>query len=138
MPVQVFEKMIGQVFTEVATLGFKRWPEKPVALAFSNEAGEHRFEHAQDCCESVWLESIDGDLADLVGEPITMAEEVSSDRDDRLENSDDSYTWTFYKFATAKGFVTVRFYGTSNGYYSEGVTYFAPGSDRWGYVQESV
>ena len=36
--------------------------------------------HSQDCCESVVVESIVGDFADLVGTPILLAEEAQSDQ----------------------------------------------------------
>jgi len=83
-----------------------------------------RFYHEQDCCESVYIEDICGDLQDLVGEPLLIAEEVS-DVAYEEENSpeySESHTWTFYKFATRKGYVDVRWFGTSNGYYSESVS----------------
>jgi hypothetical protein len=68
-----------------------------------------------------------GDLRDLLNSPITLAEEsVSSGENPEgtiRENHDDSFTWTFYKFATIKGYVDIRFYGESNGYYSESVDF---------------
>lgn len=73
------------------------------------------FYHSQDCCESVSIEDICGDLADLVGSPITQATETSN----QSGQYGDSETWTFYGFATNKGSVTVRWLGSSNGYYSE-------------------
>jgi hypothetical protein len=101
-------------------------------LRFTSSDGRvFRFYHGQDCCESVLIEDIAGDLADIVGSPIVMAEEVSSldGFDEAAEATSvgdyepESYTWTFYKFATAKGYVTVRWFGTSNGYYGEGVDF---------------
>ena len=80
-----------------------------------------RFHHDQDCCETVYIESVVGDIEDLVGSEILVAEEVAYD-EPALDNWDESYTWTFYKFATIKGSVDIRWYGTSNGYYSESVS----------------
>lgn len=80
-----------------------------------------KFHHAQDCCESVYIEDVCGDLEDLVGSPLLVAEEVSGYTAPPLNEHEDSYTWTFYKFATERGSVTVRWYGSSNGYYSESV-----------------
>jgi len=78
--------------------------------------------HYQDCCETVQVEEVIGNLDDLVGSPITEAEEISSEGWPAPEHSE-SHTWTFYKFGTAKGFVTIRWLGESNGYYSESVAF---------------
>lgn len=81
-------------------------------------------QHHQNCCERVRLEDISGDINDLVGTPILMAEESTSKTLPPLNGtSPESYKWTFYKFATIKGYVTLRWYGTSNGYYSESVSF---------------
>ena len=97
-------------------------------IVFTTVNGEvYKMLHVQDCCESVYIESIVGDLEDLVGEEILRAEEATNLfdvlRNTEQEYSDESHTWTFYKFATRKGYVDIRWYGTSNGYYSEGVDF---------------
>ncbi|CAB4127495.1 hypothetical protein UFOVP75_225 [uncultured Caudovirales phage] len=79
--------------------------------------------HSQDCCETVTIEDVAGDINDLLGYPLTMAEEVSnSDQIEGNEMYSESFTWTFYKLATVKGYVTIRWFGSSNGYYSETVS----------------
>lgn len=85
----------------------------------------YRMLHDQDCCESVIIEDICGELDWLIGEPILKAEERTSDEapDIRDREYDSSETWTFYELATIKGNVTIRWYGTSNGYYSMSVDF---------------
>jgi len=86
-----------------------------------HDGSEYTMLHHQDCCECVRLNDINGDLDDLIGSPILQSEESSSDATGH--NGCESGTWTFYKFATIKGYVTLRWLGESNGYYSESVSF---------------
>ena len=84
--------------------------------------------HHQDCCESVEVEDICGDINDIIGSPVTSAEEVTSEENPSDANAEtieyqESFTWTFYKIDTQKGGITIRWYGSSNGYYSESVDF---------------
>ena len=88
-----------------------------------NDGSSLSFYHNQDCCEYVEVYDVCGDLGDLIGCPLLVAEEVESDTPEEYNpaHEPESMTWTFYKFATIAGSVTIRWLGTSNGYYSERV-----------------
>lgn len=83
--------------------------------------------HDQDCCESVEVDEVIGEWGDLYGLPLTLAEEVTHEGENPpgvpVKEYQDSYTWTFYRLGTARGLVTIRWYGESNGYYSESVSF---------------
>jgi len=130
--VRVFDDMIGQTFERVVALRPREEREdswrsnNDDALEFLRADGSgFRFYHSQDCCESVNIEDICGELSDLQGSPLVEAEEVSSKGGEPPPPYPDSWTWTFYKFGTSKGSVTVRWLGESNGYYSESVSRIA-------------
>jgi hypothetical protein len=120
------ESFLGLVFTEISKTNDE--------IIFTTDTGDkYKMFHDQDCCESVSIDDINGDLDDLLNTPITMASETSN-RDpspemieeerlakDKYYYEPDSFTWTFYKLATVKGFVDIKWFGTSNGYYSESV-----------------
>lgn len=84
------------------------------------EGARWTFLHEQDCCESVLVDQVDGDLSDLIDRPLLLAEETTEEHEPDGEHE----TWTFYRFATTKGYVTIRWCGHSNGYYGEHVSLF--------------
>jgi hypothetical protein len=121
--VNMFPDLQGKVFEKVENLDNS-------ALVFNGgtQDSSYVFFHEQDCCESVYIEDICGDLSDLESTPILNVEEVISNKYDTEDSPKpctdyDSCTWTFYKFSTIKGSVTVRWFGESNGYYSESVDF---------------
>lgn len=107
------EELLGKTLTEVDVTHTE-------ALFVCNDGSIYRMCHYQDCCESVWLEDIDGDFSLLLGKPILRAEKVTNSDDPQ---GDESWTWTFYKLANNRESVTMRWYGESNGYYSEDVDF---------------
>lgn len=110
MSVTIYDQVIGKSARSV------RRVRDGVVFDFDNGTTWYMY-HPQDCCESVALEEVVGDLSDLEGSPLLMAEEVSSE--------EGRYEWTFYKFATNKGFVAFRWCGDMDSYYSISV-YFEP------------
>ena len=76
--------------------------------------------HVQDCCESVAIAQVDGDISKHIGALILNIEEKVVDISD-TEGVSDSGTATFYTMTTTKGRLDWRWTGESNGYYSEWV-----------------
>lgn len=135
-----FSELKGKVLSKIEKIDNEE-------LIFHLETGEkYKLYHSQDCCENVSIEDINGDLEDLIGTPILLAEEVNSEefqknfeesfkleegeedyewnyKNEKGESKPESCTWTFYKLATKNGYVDIRWYGESNGYYSEGVDF---------------
>jgi hypothetical protein len=111
-----FESLLGKTLKEVHRVGDE-------ALIFiTNDGEKYQMYHEQDCCESVEIEDICGELDDLIGEPILIAREDTKEGEQDPDGwGDDSSTWTFYNIATIKGSLTIRWFGSSNGYYSESV-----------------
>lgn len=120
--VKVFEDLVGKTFTKIE--GAEEGNDE---IRFHCSDGTaYKLYHEQDCCESVTIEDICGEIECLLNSPILQAEEVVSEEspeDAVRPYQDDSETWTFYKLATVKGYVTIRWYGSSNGYYSESVDF---------------
>lgn len=109
--------LIGETFTniKVNTCTIEFFTDKYKYVMYPDE---------ENSCNDVdvELEDITGNINDLIGAPIITATVTTDSYEDcRDEEYDESWTWTFYNIATQKGHVTLRWYGRSNGYYSEEV-----------------
>ena len=117
----VFESMKGQLIINIeGGVGDEE-------MIFTMQDGsQYILYYDHDCCASCEINDICGDLGDLLNSPLVVAEVSCSQENPEKHNinqeSQDSFTWSFYKLDTVKGGVTIRWYGESNGYYSEVVT----------------
>jgi hypothetical protein len=110
------ERLIGKVFAKVTRTDDE--------ILFDDA---FKLFHSQDCCEDVHITDICGDLSDLEG--ATIVESSEEYQDD--PNASESGTWSFYKIGSTKGSVTIRFHGSSNGYYGETANLHE--KDAWGW-----
>jgi len=86
-------------------------------IVFKTSNGVFLMYHDQDCCEDVRVDDVVG-KADLVGAVVLdLIEKISK------ECVNTSCTWTFYTLKTNKGYTDIKWYGESNGYYSESVDF---------------
>ena len=110
--------LIGETINKIDVNRFSAKDKDNDSIIFHTNSGYSlEMYHNQDCCESVTIDDIIGDLDDLLNSPILIAEMNTN----KSEANGDSETWTFYKLATIKGYVDIKWYGTSNGFYSEEV-----------------
>jgi hypothetical protein len=118
-----FGELLGKTIVEIQGAEI----DSDVVLLVCDDGSMYVMYHEQDCCENVDINDICGDVNCLIGKPILKAEETihssgSVDCPEPAEGYDTSYTWTFYHLATIKGYVDIRWFGSSNGYYSESVS----------------
>ena len=119
-----FEVLKGQTIVRYEF----RYDGSPCAQGDANEVlfymadgRVYKLWHEQDCCESVHLAEVEGNLDDLLDVPLGLAELVTQEGE--RGEYDESSTWSFYKLAGQFGYATLRWLGTSNGYYSETVSF---------------
>lgn len=107
------EILVGKTLTKVER---SKTDEEIIFTVTDGE--QYKLYHSQDCCETVVIKDVCGDLNDLVGAPLLQATEATNSDPKEKFN-----TWTFYRFATIKGSVVISWEGESNGYYSETVDF---------------
>ena len=111
---QVFS---GRTITKVEGLELG---ETKIYIYFSEDEYIKMY-HQQDCCENVDLDDICGNT-ELEGAIFYELVEKKSDVELKAKDEyEESWTWTFYTIKTSKGYLDLRWYGSSNGYYGEDV-----------------
>jgi len=118
-----FEELKGKTLVKVEGLNIGN----DIITFICEDNSQYTMFHSQDCCESVSIEDIIGNVEDIIGSELLIAEERQSEDSPELNPRvyrDELEVWTFYELATIKGSLTIRWYGTSNGYYSVDVSFW--------------
>lgn len=121
-----FEELNGKRLIDVKVVTDEENDEQ---IHFATDDGwTYIMRHLRECCETVYIEDICGDINDLIGNVVLSAycesnDEVNEDGfiTDEIEHLET--LWTFYSVSTIKGSVTIRWYGESNGYYGVEVAF---------------
>ena len=117
----ILKELIGKTFDKVYI--------EDDSLFLENKKEKYVLFQDTSCCDEGYLEDVCGDLENLIGNQLTIAEEFVGDsggKEDPDYIDEDHYVlyYTFYKFATIKGYVTIRWmYTAINSSYSEQVTF---------------
>lgn len=117
-----FPSLIGETIVKVEGLE----PGSDRVCLYLASGGYFLMRHDMDCCESVAVEDVVGDVADLIGTVVDAREDTNDSSHPEgkfFDYEPQSFTWTFYIIQTNKGAVTIRWLGESNGYYSEAVDF---------------
>jgi hypothetical protein len=105
-----FSDLRGKTLTKVTP------SETADEILFETSDGlKYRMCHFQDCCESVGINEIAGDLDDLIGREIKHVEESDVEQD--------NYLSTFYTLRTDAGTVQITWGANLDTYYSTNVDF---------------
>jgi len=112
-----FEKLVGKEIIKVEGLlvGSKE------VTFYCSDGSNLRMYHAQCCCENVDIYELDGDGFAAIGVVLSAREDISDPHPEGEKEEPymrDLEQWTFYNLQTNNGFVNIRWFGESNGYYS--------------------
>lgn len=110
----------------VKDIKYKKDDSLIVGVSIILESGRRiNIDHFQECCEVVQLVDVaGGKLEDIIGErliKVNLSSRENKDEDDGTYEIcyDYSNVWTFITISTFNTDLTLRWHGSSNGYYSE-------------------
>lgn len=118
-----FFELKGKTLTDIKGL-----EEGSEYQTFITDTEKYVLEHQEDCCESVILTKIIGDVNSILNSEIVLAEDdIGANEPEWAKDRSyyDSYTWSKYVIETKNGGRLEFWYlGESNGYYCEAAIFY--------------